>query len=238
MSDLLSILKNWEQKKTSDSFQVIEFFGTPGSGKTHLSDIAYGKLNKNTVNVVSRLSVLIGRISTIGRVIIKIFFIFYLMVINFSVVLSVIKLVREFNSKTDRILIKLVFNFLHVVGIMEYCKNNNRILIMDQGISQSIWSCIFHGNNESYNCETASSLLLIIFSKIKSANFLIIHVSVESDKIEARLKTRRIKGTSLLNSGNDKTIRRGVETTIKARNFLDRVSSHTSSFSIVDCANN
>jgi len=238
MINLLSILKNWEQKKTSDSFQVIEFFGTPGSGKTHLSDIAYRELNKNTINVVSKLSVAIGRMNSIKRVIIKIFFILYLMVINFSVVLSVIKLVREFNSKADRILIKLVFNFLYVVGIMKYCKNNNQILIMDQGISQSIWSCIFHGNNVNYNCETASSLLLIIFSKIKLTNFLMVHVSVETDKIEARLKTRRIKGTSLLNSGNDKIIRRGVETTIKARNFLDRVSSHTSSFSIVDCTNN
>jgi len=65
-----------------------------------------------------------------------------------------------------------------------------------------------------------------------------VHVHVETNKIETRLKTRKIKGTSLLNSGNDKIIRRGVETTIKARNFLDRVSSHTSSFSIVDCTNN
>jgi hypothetical protein len=238
MSDLLSILKNWEQKKTSDSFQVIEFFGTPGSGKTYLSDIAYGKLNKNTINVVSKLSVAIGRMSSIKRVTIKIFFILYLMVVNFSVVLNVMKLVREFHSKTDRILIKLVFNFLHVVGIMEYCKNNNQVLIMDQGISQSIWSCIFHGNNVNYNCEIVSSLLLIIFSKIKSTNFLMVHVHVETDKIEARLKTRRIKGTSLLNSGNDKMVRRGVETTIRARNFLDHVSNHTSSFSIVDCTNN
>lgn len=237
MSDLLSILKNWEQKKTSDSFQVIEFFGTPGSGKTHLSDIAYRELNKNTINVVSKLSVAIGRMNSIKRVIIKIFFILYLMVINFSVVFSVIKLVREFNSKADRVLIKLVFNFLYVVGVMKYCKNNNQILIMDQGISQSIWSCIFHGNNVDYNCDTVSSLLLIIFSKIKLTNILMVHVHVETNKIETRLKTRKIKGTSLLNSGNNKMIRKGVETTIKARNFLDHVSDHASSFSIVDCAN-
>jgi Cdc6-like AAA superfamily ATPase len=237
MSDLLSILKNWEQKKTSDSFQVIEFFGTPGSGKTHLSDIAYRELNKNTINVVSKLSVAIGRMNSIKRVIIKIFFILYLMVINFSVVFSVIKLVREFNSKADRVLIKLVFNFLYVVGVMKYCKNNNQILIMDQGISQSIWSCIFHGNNVDYNCDIVSSLLLKIFSKIKLNNLLMVHVHVETNKIETRLKTRKIKGTSLLNSGNDKMIRKGVETTIKARNFLDHVSDHASSFSIVDCAN-
>ena len=237
MINLLSILKNWEQKKTSDSFQVIEFFGTPGSGKTHLSDIAYRELNKNTINVVSKLSVAIGRMNSIKRVIIKIFFILYLMVINFSVVLSVIKLVREFNSKADRVLIKLVFNFLYVVGVMKYCKNNNQILIMDQGISQSIWSCIFHGNNVDYNCDTVSSLLLKIFSKIKLTSLLMVHVHVETNKIETRLKTRKIKGTSLLNSGNDKMIRKGVETTIKARNFLDHVSDHASSFSIVDCAN-
>ena len=117
MSDLLSILKNWEQKKTSDSFQVIEFFGTPGSGKTHLSDIAYRELNKNTINVVSKLSVAIGRMNSIKRVIIKIFFILYLMVINFSVVLSVIKLVREFNSKADRILLKLVFKRVSILFV-------------------------------------------------------------------------------------------------------------------------
>ncbi len=64
-----------------------------------------------------------------------------------------------------------------------------------------------------------------------------VHVHVETNKIETRLKTRKIKGTSLLNSGNNKMIRKGVETTIKARNFLDHVSDHASSFSIVDCAN-
>jgi hypothetical protein len=238
MSDLLLILKNWKQKRSGDSFQIVEFFGTPGSGKTYLSDVAYKKLNKNATNGVSKLSIDIGKMSPMKRVIIKIFFILYLMVINFGVVLDVIKLVKEFNPKVDRILIKLVFNFLYVVGVMEYCKNSNQILIMDQGISQSIWSCIFHGNNVNYNCETASSLLLIIFSKIKSASFLMIHVNVETDKIEARLKTRKIKGTSLLNSGNHKMIIKGVETTIKARNFLDHISGHTPSFSIVDCTNN
>ena len=237
MSNLLSILKNWEQKKSSDSFQVVEFFGTPGSGKTHLSDIAYRKLNKNATDVVSKLSVTIGKIGSMKRVIIKIFFVFYLIIINFSIVLNIIKLVGEFHSKVDCILIKLLFNFLYVVGMIRFCKNHNQISIMDQGVSQSIWSCIFHGNNVNYNCETASSLLLIIFSKIKLTNFLMVHVSVETDKIEARLKTRRIKGTSLLNSGNNKMIRKGVETTIKARNFLDHVSDHASSFSIVDCAN-
>ena len=238
MSNLLSILKNWEQKKSSDSFQVVEFFGTPGSGKTHLSDIAYRKLNKNATDVVSKLSVTIGKISSMKRVIIKIFFVCYLIIINFGIVLNIIKLVREFHSKVDYILIKLLFNFLYVVGIIRFCKNHNQISIMDQGISQSIWSCIFHGNNVNYNCEAASLLLLTILSKIKSTNLLVVHVNVEIDKIEARLKTRKNKGTSLLNFGNDKIIRKGVETTIKSRNFLDHVSSHTPSFSIVDCTNN
>jgi hypothetical protein len=238
MSNLLSILKKMEQKKANDSFQVLEFFGTPGSGKTHLSNIAYRKLNKNTINVVSKLSVAIGRMNPVKRVIIKIFFILYLMVINFSIVLNVIKLVREFHSKADRILIKLAFNFLYVVGVMEFCKNHNQILIMDQGVSQSIWSCIFHGNNPNFNFDIASSLLITILSKIKLNNLLVIHVKVEIDKIEMRLTTREIKGTSSLNTGEKKIIRKGVEATIKTRNFLDHVSSHTPSFSIVDCVNN
>jgi Cdc6-like AAA superfamily ATPase len=238
MSDLLSILKKWELKKINDSFRVIEFFGTPGSGKTHLSNIAYKKLNHNTIDVVNKLSIDVGKMNSVKRVIIKIFFVFYLIVINFSVALNVIKLVREFHFKADCILIKLSFNFLYVMGVMQFCKNHNQMLIMDQGISQSIWSCIFHGNNANFNFDIASSLLIKILTKIKLNNLLVTHVKVEIDKIEVRLKTRGIKGTSLLNSGNKKIIRKGVETTIKARNFLDHVSRHMPSFSIVDCANN
>jgi hypothetical protein len=234
----MSILKNWEQKKTSDSFKIIEFFGTPGSGKTHLSDIAYTELNKNTINVVSKLSVAIGRMKSIKRVILKMFFVFYLIVTNFGVALNVIKLVRQFHFKEDCIFIKLSFNFLYVIGIIQFCKNYNQILIMDQGVSQSIWSCIFHGNNANFNFDIASSLLIKILSKIKLKNLLVIHVKVEVDRIEVRLKTREIKGTSSLNSGNKKTITKGVETTIKARRFLDHVSRDMAFFSILDCVNN
>ena len=66
MINLLSILKNWEQKKTSDSFQVIEFFGTPGSGKTYVSGLSYEQLSKYGANEVNKLSVDIGKMDAIS----------------------------------------------------------------------------------------------------------------------------------------------------------------------------
>ena len=237
MNDLISILKKIEQKNNNESPQVLEFFGTPGSGKTYLSELAYKRLN-NSSNVVNKLSIDIGKMISIKRIIYKIFFIFYIIVVNFSVVLNAIQLVRLFHLNVNPIMGKLLFNLLYVIGYIQFFKNHNQLLIMDQGFSQSIWSCIFHGNNKKFNFDIASSLLIKIFSKIKLKNIYVAHVKAEIDKIELRLTTRSIKGNSDLNSGNHKIIKKGVKTTKLARNFLDYVSIHRPSFFIQDCINN
>ena len=237
MINLLSILKNWEQKKTSDSFQVIEFFGTPGSGKTYVSGLSYEQLSKYGANEVNKLSVDIGKMDAIKRVFIKAAIIFYLIITSPGVVFNIVKLVREFHSKNDRIFAKLAINLLYVAGVMQFCKKFNQIVIMDQGIFQAIWSCIFHGNKEGFNFDTILSFLMVILSRIKITNLLIVHVSATDDNIKARLKTRKIKGNSLLNTENIKMIEKGMKATIETRAFLDYATKNTSFFSIVDFNN-
>jgi len=98
---------------------------------------------------------------------IKIFIVLYLIVKILSVAVNVIKLVREFNFKADFIFIKVSFGFFYVMEMIQIAKSKNQRLIMDQGISQLIWSCIFHGNNVNYNFYTRSPLLLTTLSKMK-----------------------------------------------------------------------
>ena len=235
MKSSLDFIENLT-KRPNHSFQVLEFMGTPGCGKTHLSEITY-KWFQNKPTIVNRLSIYIGKMSFLKRVISKTFFVLFLIVMNSGSALNVIKVIRQFHFKIDRIFIKLSFNLMYVIGVIRFCKNKNQILIMDQGISQSIWSCIFHGNNANFNSENASSILITIFSKIRLDNLLAVHVRAELEKIKFRLGTRLMKGTSPLNSGKPELIRKGVQTTLKTRDVLDKVSRHAALLTIVDVRN-
>ena len=46
-----------------------------------------------------------------------------------------------------------------------------------------------------------------------------------------------MKGTSPLNSGKPELIRKGVQTTLKTRDVLDKVSRHAALLTIVDVRN-
>jgi hypothetical protein len=237
MNDLLSILKNNGKKNSNDLFQFLEFFGTPGSGKTYLSNLLYKQLSKDGVRGVNRLPVDVGNMGAIKRIFIKIVIIFYLLIASPSIALGIVKLVSGFHSKNDRIFLKLAFNLLYVIGAMQFCKKYNQIVIIDQGIFQAVWSCIFHGNKKDFNFDKILSILLMILSKVKITNLIVVRVSATDDNIKIRLKIRKIKGNSLLNTGDKKMIEKGIKTTTKTKEFLDYAAKNTSLFSITDFNN-
>jgi len=236
-SDLSTVFSDCEKYCSDDLLQVVEFFGTPGVGKTYLSDTSYEYLRSSINFTISKLPVNVGKMRRLNRVMTKMVSIFYIIVVVPSVILSVARLVGIFYSKRDHIFVKLVFNLLYVLGIIRFYKNKNQLLLMDQGIFQSIWSCIFYSDRTEYNPNLTTSLLLSIFSKIGSPKFLMVHVDAEEDNIKIRLSNRSIKGTSPLNTLNRKVIKRGLSATIAARDLLDYVAKKAPLFEIVDFAN-
>ena len=170
MNQLLSEIKKWKKLTPSDSLQVVEYFGTPGSGKTFLSNNLYNDLINYKEKNINKASLVIGKMHFSKRVFVKLLLIIYLILLHPKILLNIIILVKEFHSKNDIILVKLTFNFIYVVGLLLYSRKYKKIVIMDQGIFQAVWSCIFHGNNIKYDIKKSSNLLLLIISKI---NFVI-----------------------------------------------------------------
>ena len=115
-NSLLSILKNWKEEDLSHSLKVVEFFGTPGSGKTYLSSMSYRYFNKDLTCMVSKPSVDIGRMNVIKRIFFKVFAALYLVTVSLATASSVVRLVSEFHSKKDYTLVKLVFNLLYILS--------------------------------------------------------------------------------------------------------------------------
>ena len=238
MTNLITILKKLKKLEPSDSFQVVEFFGTPGSGKTFLANILYNQVNLNSEMEALKYSSDIGKMPTLKRVIVKMVIVFYLLIVSPCTLINIVKFVKVFHHRNNKVLIKLVFNFIYVVGLILFCKKYNKILIMDQGITQAVWSCIFHGDNSSFNTDNASNFLIIIFSKIKITNLLMVNLKVSKENIKSRLHTRKVKGTSILNTEDEKILDKGINTSLEALEFFSNISKNISFFSIHNHNNN
>ena len=238
MKKVFSTYCDWakEGANHSENFKVIEFYGTPGSGKTYLSNLLHNELKKNRVES-NRLQVAIGGEYLIKRVLMKLWFALYMLLFNFEVFLDIFRLTKSFHNRHSVIAIKLIFNWLYILGIIQFFKKKKVILILDQGVSQALWSNYFHTNDADINSKKVLSEVELILSKLDIGSMLIINVSTDEEKIKMRLNSGLFKGTSLLNTGDFNIIKKGINTTKNVKNLLNKVSRNVDFVSISDLIN-
>jgi hypothetical protein len=217
---------------------LVEFSGIPGSGKSYISK----KLDIDLTNFITRSNrsvnltfhtIDIYSNSLFKRIIYKSFIISLLLFKNFKVIFTVLSIINLFDGLSIRNRLKLIFNWLYICAFLKKekkikNKSSKKILIMDQSLSQALWSCYFYNENVKPNEEKLLRLFNNLRNKLCLFEHTVITVKADIDKVISRLSHRQIAGSSPLNSLNRELINKGIVSQQYVEAFLKRSQKDSS----------
>lgn len=165
--------------------KIIEFIGTPGSGKSRLSETFFEKL-KITTKVLN-ISYEIGKAKKRERIILKLKYVLYFLLKNIILSIKIWKYLKSVKCLKRKL--KLFFNFLFIQGIIWKNMEKYNYIIFDQGLLQGIWSYVIDlEKNDTLKIEEGFRIL-----GVNNYNYLTVLIEVERNEIIKRLSLR--KGT-------------------------------------------
>jgi hypothetical protein len=193
---------------------IIEFFGTPGIGKTHLSNELAKSLKLKGFNDLKSISSL-HDLNSAKRRIIKLKYILIFIIRDFNVF---IELLYIFCSNIFNInCIKVFMNFLFIFGYISAEATSKSLLLLDQGYWQAHWSTIFR------NVEISTDSVSRVFDKfLRNHNvekYIILDVEMDAACHLSQLKSRQ-NGKSPLENASVEQFVQGVEIAAKVRESM------------------
>lgn len=151
---------------------VIEFFGLSGSGKSTLSNILHEKLIEKNIEVERPLNIVGIQKNYIKRNIFKFKSISKNIFEDIGLKIFFLKLCFKYNSFFIGICI--FYNFLYYLALINNKNNNNKIIVMDEGIVQSFLAIFLNSGELIEDME-----VLNVVNKLKISNYI---VAVQCDK--------------------------------------------------------
>jgi Cdc6-like AAA superfamily ATPase len=215
--------------------KIVECFGTPGVGKTYVSNQLSDAFRKDAINF-SRLPIDLASFSRVRRILFKIWLIFYLVLFERKIVSIVNSLVNAYRLNHLGHRIKLFFNWLYLCAIIRSESQAFEVVLLDQGIGQALWSNSYYGRLVISYDEVSSLLdeLLVILS---IDSLFVLHVGADSNKIESRLLSRE-KGNSPLDKKGTQFLQRGTNITDQTLFVLNNLERKCSALEVVNVDNN
>ena len=113
-------------------------------------------------------------------------------------------------------------NLVLISSIISTNRSRLKPILFDQGLFQALWSCYFY-NQEPLNSKISSSLTGLVnqlMDHLTLTNVIVFEVSSDKATILSRLATRKIKGSSPINSLEESLINLGIDATISTRNLV------------------
>lgn len=224
-------LQEWildEVNNNRNDCVAFEAFGTPGAGKSYFCDRLKTQVSKKSNSLryhfiddyhQNRFLRILSKMSTILR---SCWF-------RWDLVLLANKFVFRFDGIQLLIRIRLIFNFLLVYSVIKTGSEKGKAILLDQGIFQGLWSCFFAKEKKitSIKLDILKPLIFELIDSLELDLLVIIYVSASKEKVINGLQTRKLKGSSKLNSLQTNEIERGIETTFFVLELIkDIVVSH------------
>ena len=211
---------------------LIEFFGMPGSGKSYISNKLNLDIRIYQNNLDSSLSSSFHTIDIypdfrLKRIIHKLFIIFSLIFRNFKMIRIVLKIINLFNNLNYINKFKLIFNWLYICAIITKEKktinySSNKLLIMDQGLFQGLWSCFFYNENVTPDEEKLLKNFNNLQEQLDPFDLTVINVKTDINILYSRLAIRKNPGSSPINSLNKELFDKGFLSYKNVENFLKK----------------
>jgi len=129
--------------------KIIEFLGTPGCGKSTLSELLTKSFLKDGLKVCN-LSYEIDRKKNIFRIFFKQKFILIFIIKYPLLSLYYFNYVKKSNQNSFKDLVKTLANLLYILALYEKIEKTTKYdyIIFDQGLIQAIWSVLISSNNQ------------------------------------------------------------------------------------------
>lgn len=162
--------------------KIIEFIGTPGSGKSTICLKVYEKLRKN-YNVLN-FSYELGKKKKKERILKKALLSLYFIFRDFRLAIKISLMSLELPNKKEGI--KILFNFLYLYGLLEKEKLKYDYILLDQGIIQGMWSYFI--SLEKYSEVLIENWLDIL--KITKYDCMAVRIEASDTNIIKRLNER------------------------------------------------
>ena len=202
---------------------VIEAFGTPGAGKSHFSHDLFTRVIENDEYLLYH-SIDQYQKNRFLRIISKLSLIFRSCWYRWDLFSIALRIIFSFGGLKFLKRIKLIFNLLLIVSVIQLRSKKSSPILLDQGIFQTLWSSCYY-QELSIGPKEIDFLRLLVIQLIECLDLkllLIVYVSAPKEAIVNGLKTRLIKGNSELNSLKDDLIERGICAT---SNMIDIINN-------------
>lgn len=187
---------------------VIEFFGMPGSGKTHITKLLCCSLEEKGY-LVSCLPVSTAQKSRWLRVFLKSRLILMQVSSNPASIASIWKLINLYEIHSISKKLKLLFNLSFIVSMSIKQLQNHDVVVFDQGIMQALWSNSYHSNS-SPRPEVLIPQLTSLLAQISASQHIVVQLSTLKDRLKKRLIAREFKGTSPIDGTDDSKLAKGL----------------------------
>lgn len=168
--------------------KVLEYFGMPGVGKSYLSNKLGKELEFDGVQVGDQIAV-INKMPSARRVAKKIWLIVTALWPNRSASIIIWKLIRLHRPSNIKLYSKLLINWLFVCALIRVESRNCDIVLLDQGLSQALWSTKYYGRSEPDH-HVIAALVLRLVKELNITPLCIIYVSADDSLIQKRIFSR------------------------------------------------
>ena len=217
--DLLNNIFNFKE----DKLDLIEAFGLPGSGKSFVCDKLHNQIiNKNSNLIFHTIDIFSNK--RLVRIFYKFFTIIIILFFKLKIILNVFNILKVFKDLKYKDKLKLFFNWLYISAVIVKGIKSNKLVILDQGISQALWSCFFYNNNNKIDKDNLLANIETLIINIGINSMLIINVKASQDNIRSRLFSRKVRGSSPLNNLDNILIEKGIVSEIHTKIFFDELS--------------
>ena len=132
-----------------------------------------------------------------------------------SVVRSCVKIVYCFKYLKIQHKFKVLLNLLLISAVIMRHRRRSTVLLLDQGIAQAIWSCLYYhiGEVDSVLISKVRNNVVGLLVDIGLDQFSILSVSADESTIVSRLSSRGNHGTSPLDTLEVSALAKGLEVT-------------------------
>jgi len=166
-------------RSTSDKY-LIEFAGLPGVGKSFLHHKLFIGLQSSNAKVYFPRVYLVER--RFQKILLKLSVVFIFILQNIS---ASILLIRAFNARFH---FKLLFNWFFVLASVQRMQKISYGLL-DQGIIQAIWSCLYRGID--YKTELLSEAITQVLHKADIRKIIVVQVLADTEQNSNWLAVRK-----------------------------------------------
>jgi hypothetical protein len=167
---------------------VIECFGMPGVGKSYLSTKLGKMLEADGLQVGDGI-IAISKMPSAKRITTKIWLIVATLWENRRTIATIWKLTRLHRPPNIKLYSKLLINWLFVNALIRIESRDSDMVLLDQGLSQALWSTKYYGRNKPNN-HVVARLMLRLLKDLYIAPLSIIYVSADDSLIKKRIGSR------------------------------------------------